>query len=182
MHIHREFSPIRNSYRIQSYRIEISSVERNNFYDARFSKFTNLSSLTLALEAESIALKDRVCHSRSGYQWGCLFCIAKDCSFYCSPFSIIPFLHRGAKGNKYSIIEGNTYTYPLLTCSPPALSLSERRKKRKKRKEKERERFEINFSPTSVLVFSSCNHKRNHETARIVFSARPITLWNNFDF
>lgn len=150
--------------------------------------FTNLSSLILALEAESIALKDRVCHSRSGYQWGCLFCIAKDCSFYCSPFSIIPLLQRRAKGNKYSIIEGDyTYTHPLLTCSPPTLSLSIERYRTKEKKKEKKERkgtrtIEINFSPTSVLVFPSRNHKRNHETARIVFSTRPITLWNNFDF
>lgn len=91
---------------------ESSKFGRNNFYDAeswdfqRSESFLRSISLTKA-KLESVsrskqsqlhrALKDRVCHSRSGYQWGCLFCIAKDCSFYCSPLPIILLSTREQK-------------------------------------------------------------------------------------
>lgn len=93
-------------------RIVPSKFGRNDFYDAeswdfqRSESFLRSISLTKA-KLESVsrskqsqlhrALKDRVCHSRSGYQWGCLFCIAKDCSFYCSPLPIILLSTREQK-------------------------------------------------------------------------------------
>ena len=137
-------------------RIVPSKFGRNNFYDAeswdfqRSESFLRSISLTKA-KLESVsrskqsqlhrALKDRVCHSRSGYQWGCLFCIAKDCSFYCSPLPIILLSTREQKeinirSSKGTRIPIHFWLARLLLSLSLSLSLSLHRYRKKKEKDK----------------------------------------------
>ena len=170
---------------------ESSKFGRNNFYDAeswdfqRSESFLRSISLTKA-KLESVsrskqsqlhrALKDRVCHSRSGYQWGCLFCIAKDCSFYCSPLPIILLSTREQKeinirSSKGTRIPIHFWLARLLFSLSLSLSLSlcivieKKKKKIKKTRERIENKFFTHLGPRVFLV----QRKRNHEIARIRF-------------
>lgn len=153
---------------------EISSVERNNFHDAESLIFKDPNLLfegrfrnqgqarkRFALKAKSIA--SGIKGSRVSFEirlsMGLPVLHRKGLLvlLFASPDNSA--LRRRAKGNKYSIIEGDTYTHPLLTYFLSlSLSLNLNLIKKKKTKRHAND-SKINFSPTSVLVFSSCNAK-----------------------
>ena len=114
-----------------------------------------------------------MCHSRSGYQWGCLFCIAKDCSFYCSPLPIILLSAGEQKEINIRSSRGHVYpsTFDLLAFSSfsLSLSLSQSQSHQKEKDKKARERFENKFfTHLGPRVFLE-QRKRDHEIARTSF-------------